>query len=86
MINGVSSASLYTVAISYIENLFSQEQVHIRQGVYYVTGAIGVGFGAIVAGNFLKIKDTESPNDPLLQQYNNLKNFNMIGVILKSFV
>lgn len=53
IINGVSSVSLYTIVISYIESLFSKGNVNLRQGVYYATGAIGVGIGMLVTGNFL---------------------------------
>lgn len=44
-INGISSVALYTIVISYIENIFVKEVVHMRQGIYYAIGAIGVGMG-----------------------------------------
>jgi MFS family permease len=44
-INGISSVALYTIVISYIENIFEKDKVHMRQGIYYAIGAIGVGMG-----------------------------------------
>lgn len=44
-INGISSVALYTIVISYIENIFVKDKVHMRQGIYYAIGAIGVGMG-----------------------------------------
>ena len=44
-INGISSVALYTIVISYIENIFENDKVHMRQGIYYAIGAIGVGMG-----------------------------------------
>ena len=55
IINGISSVALYTIAISFIENIFLKEQVNVRQGVYYAIGAIGVGVGMLATGNFLNI-------------------------------
>ena len=54
-LNGVSSVGLYTITISYIENIFIDENVHLRQGIYYAVGAIGVGVGMLVTGNFLNL-------------------------------
>jgi MFS family permease len=55
MINGVSSVSLYTVVVSYLEGMFNRDQINLRQGIYYATGAIGVGCGMVITGNFLNI-------------------------------
>ncbi|CAF0861891.1 unnamed protein product [Brachionus calyciflorus] len=70
MINGVSSVALYTIVISYIENIFKKEKVHLRQGFYYASGAIGVGIGMLATGNFLNI-------NPKKKSF--LQNFNWIG-------
>lgn len=60
IVNGVSSVSLYTITISYIESIFHKEQVNLRQGIYYAIGAIGVGIGMLVTGNFLNINGVSS--------------------------
>lgn len=55
VINGVSSVALYTIAVSFLENIFPKDQVNLRQGIYYAIGAIGVGIGMLATGNFLNI-------------------------------
>ena len=80
-INGVSSVALYTIAVSFLENIFEKGQVNIRQGLYYIIGAVGIGVGALVSGYFLKVKD-------IVRNSNNLANKNinnsgtMTGVII----
>jgi MFS family permease len=54
IINGVSSIALYTVGVSYIENIFLPEQVHMRQGIYYSVGAIGIGIGMVSSSATLR--------------------------------
>ena len=55
MINGISSVALYTIAISFIESMFNKNQVNLRQGIYYAIGAVGVGIGMLLTGNFLNL-------------------------------
>jgi organic anion transporter 4A len=55
MVNGVSSVSLYTTSISYIENVFGSTKAPLFQGIYYAVGAVGVGIGMLVTGSLLKI-------------------------------
>lgn len=90
-VNGISSVALYTTVISYIESIFLHEQVHMRQGIYYSIGAIGVGIGMLATGNFLNIngviskKKAISKNDEIhvkLINVNNPNSVNWIGVIL----
>ncbi|RNA02974.1 solute carrier organic anion transporter family member 4A1-like isoform X2 [Brachionus plicatilis] len=54
-INGISSVSMHTIVVSYIERMFKKEQVPIRQGIYFAVSAMGVGIGMLLTGNFLNI-------------------------------
>ena len=85
IINGVSSVALYTIAISFIENIFKKDEVNLRQGLYYAVGAVGVGVGMLATGNFLKINSSIKTMRKLQQQYSNnfllnSNNVNWIGV------
>jgi MFS family permease len=87
MINGVSSVALYTIAVSFIENIFLKDQVNVRQGVYYAIGAIGVGIGMLATGNFLNINgalttSTAGSAAATATSRMNSSNVNFIGVIL----
>jgi MFS family permease len=84
MINGVSSVALYTIAISFIENIFKKDQVNVRQGLYYAIGAIGVGIGMLATGNFLNINGSVKRIRKLQHQPNNSNNVNWIGVRKKN--
>jgi hypothetical protein len=75
MINGVSSVALYTIAVSFLENIFLKDQVNVRQGVYYAIGAIGVGIGMLATGNFLNVNGSFSKSNKM-----NSSNVNFIGV------
>ena len=89
IVNGISSVGLYTTAVSYLENIFDKEKVHMRQGIYYAVGAIGVGIGMMVTGNFLnvnssKLKQMIKDDDNNNTNNNNIdsNNVNWIGVCL----
>lgn len=75
-INGVSSVALYTIVVSYIENIFIKEQVAIRQGIYYAVGSIGVGIGMLITGNFLNINGLSMKKISVNYKQNNV---NWIG-------
>ena len=65
-INGISSVSLYTIAVSYIEAMFRKEQVAMRQGFYFAASAMGVGIGMLLTGNFLNISAHKNSHQNLL--------------------
>lgn len=75
LINGAFSVGLYTTVISFFENIFSSEQVNIRQGVYYAIGAFGIGFGMLITGVFLNV------NGLIHQEVNDQYNSNSINWI-----
>ena len=75
LINGAFSVGLYTTVISFFENIFSPEQVNIRQGIYYAIGAFGIGFGMLITGIFLNV------NGLIHQEVNDQYNSNSINWI-----
>jgi hypothetical protein len=81
MINGVSSVALYTIAVSFLENICMKDQVNVRQGVYYAIGAIGVGIGMLATGNFLNMNGSFNSRASKM----NSNNVNFIGVIQQNF-
>ncbi|CAF1153423.1 unnamed protein product [Rotaria sp. Silwood1] len=54
-INACGSAALPTLAVTLIEDLFSQELAPIAQGIYYAVGGIGIGLGFLATSQFLKV-------------------------------
>ncbi|CAF1169312.1 unnamed protein product [Adineta steineri] len=55
IINAFGSAALPTLAVTLIEDLFSQEKAPIAQGIYYAIGGIGIGLGFLATSQFLKV-------------------------------
>ncbi|CAF1371214.1 unnamed protein product [Rotaria sordida] len=55
VINACGSAALPTLAVTLIEDLFSQEKAPIAQGIYYAVGGIGIGLGFLATSQFLKV-------------------------------
>jgi len=55
IINACGSAALPTLAVTLIEDLFSQEKAPIAQGIYYAVGGIGIGLGFLATSQFLKV-------------------------------
>lgn len=54
-INGISSVALYTISISYIENIFSNKRAPICQAIYFAVGNLGVGIGMLTVSGLLNI-------------------------------
>lgn len=79
MVNGASSVALYTIVISYIESIFSKEQAHMRQGIFYAIGAIGVGIGMLITGNFLNLNGVPHKKSPKKYLGLNSNSVNWIG-------
>ena len=65
-INGLSSASMTSVAFSYIEDIAPHSRSAIYESIYYASGALGMGVGFIVTSNFLLFHtDVNLPNNAL---------------------
>lgn len=65
-INGLSSASMTSVAFSYIEDIAPHKRSAIYESIYYASGALGMGVGFIVTSNFLLFHtDFNLPNNVL---------------------
>lgn len=55
IINGLSSASMTTLAFSYIEDIAPVKLSAVYDSVYYATGALGMGIGFMITSRFLNI-------------------------------
>jgi organic anion transporter 4A len=55
IINGMSSASLTTLAFSYIEDVSPHRLSAIYESFYYASGALGMGIGFMITSQFLNI-------------------------------
>ena len=65
-INGLSSASMTSLAFSYIEDIAPHRLSAIYESVYYAVGALGMGVGFITTSNFLSFHtDFNRPNNEL---------------------
>jgi solute carrier organic anion transporter family, member 4A len=65
IINGLSSASMTTLAFSYIEDISPPHLSSIYESVYYATGAFGVGIGFMATSQFLKMYTDFDQQKPL---------------------
>jgi len=55
IVNGLSSASMTTLALSYIEEVAPKESTSLYEAIYYATGAFGMGVGFMITSQFLRI-------------------------------
>lgn len=55
IINGLSSASLTTLALTYIEEIAPAKLTSVYEGIYYATGAFGLGIGFLITSQFLRL-------------------------------
>ena len=55
IINGFSSASMTTLAFSYIEDIAPSKLSAIYESIYYAVGALGMGVGFMITSQFLNI-------------------------------
>ena len=67
LVNGFSSASLTSLAISYIEDIAPETVAAVYESVYFAIGALGVGVGFLVTSKFLNIYTDIDTADSLPQ-------------------
>lgn len=66
IINGLSSASMTSLAFSYIEDIAPPGLSSIYESIYFAVGALGVGIGFIITSKCLSIHtDFNRPNNVL---------------------
>jgi hypothetical protein len=78
-INGISSVALYTISISYIENIFSSKKAPICQAIYLVVGNLGIGIGMLAVSGLLNINASFIYGTNTKNSNSNSENANWIG-------
>lgn len=86
IINGLSSASMTSLAFSYIEDIAPAKRSAVYESVYYATGALGMGVGFIITSNCLLFHTDFNRPDNVLPDWLQSNHPNWIGAWWLPFI